>query len=149
MTQLFPHTMLTFREVLIYVHMVLAPSGCSFPLDTVAANKCSCGDQQQQQMRAPSTHNMSGRRREEIGTDRHHRPILPMSGRHREDIGTDRHHRPTLPMSGRCREDIGNFAVFARIKPDIGRCRPDGNVIMQSRALLIRNVVALTFFPAL
>ena len=30
--------------------MVLTPSGCSFPLGTVAANKCSCGDQQQQQM---------------------------------------------------------------------------------------------------
>ena len=30
--------------------MVLGSTGCSFPLGTVAANKCSCSDQQQQQM---------------------------------------------------------------------------------------------------
>ena len=32
--------------------MVLGSSSCSFPLGTLAANKCSCGDQQQQQMGA-------------------------------------------------------------------------------------------------
>ena len=34
------------------IHMMLGSSCCSFPLRTVAANKCSCGDQQQQQMGA-------------------------------------------------------------------------------------------------
>ena len=49
MTQLFSHINLSSSTD---IHMVLGSSGCSFPLGILAANKCRCGNQQQQQMGA-------------------------------------------------------------------------------------------------